>query len=203
MQRTVQLTLTSILALSVWGCGSSKPIKYYTVQMTTAPTLSNGRGPVSLLIGHISGSQVFKDTPIAYRSGANEIGVYQYSQWYEPPVDLIKGKLIRILRVSGNYQSVNEVGSTSDGQFVVRGRLYDFEEVDNGSISGLVSMEFDLYDRKTGKVVWTHFYSQSEPVTSKEIPAIVAALDNNLDRGLKEVAAGLDQYFATNPPGKS
>lgn len=203
MQRAVQLTLISILALSVWGCGSEKPIKYYTVQMTSAPALSPGTRPVSVLIGHITGSQVFKDTPIAYRSGTNEIGIYQYSRWYEPPVDLIKAKLIRILRVSGNYQSVTDLGSTSDGSFVVRGRLYDFEEVDNGGISGLVSMEFELYDRKTGKVLWTHFYSQSEPVTGKEIPAIVAALDNNLDRGLKEVAAGLDQYFATNPPGKS
>ena len=60
-------------------------------------------------------------------------------------------------------------------------------------------MEFELYDRKSGKVVWTHFYSQSEPVQGKEISAVVAALDTNLDRGLKEVAAGLNQYFYQIP----
>ncbi len=85
--------------------------------------------------------------------------------------------------------------SNSAGQFVLRGRLYNFEEVDGASISGLVSMEFELYDRKSGKILWTHFYSQSEPVQSKEISAVVSALDSNLDRGLKEVAAGLNQYF--------
>ena len=60
-------------------------------------------------------------------------------------------------------------------------------------------MEFELYDRKSGKVVWSHFYSQSEPVQGKEISAVVTALDLNLDRGLKEVAAGLNQYFSANP----
>jgi ABC-type uncharacterized transport system auxiliary subunit len=108
-----------------------------------------------------------------------------------------------VLRASGNYQSVTSLGSAAEGQFLVRGRLYDFEEVDGGSITGLVSMEFELLDRKTGKVVWTHFYSQSEPVQGKEISAIVTALDVNLGRGLKETADGLNQYFSANPAGKS
>jgi ABC-type uncharacterized transport system auxiliary subunit len=64
-------------------------------------------------------------------------------------------------------------------------------------------MEFDLYDRKSGKVVWSHSYSQSEPVQGKEISSIVNALDVNLDRGLKEVAAGLNQYLSANSGGKS
>ena len=64
-------------------------------------------------------------------------------------------------------------------------------------------MQFDLYDRKTGKVVWSHSYSQSEPVQGKEISAVVTALDVNLDRGLKEVAAGINQYLLTNSGGKS
>jgi hypothetical protein len=44
---------------------------------------------------------------------------------------------------------------------------------------------------------------QSEPVQGKEISAVVTALDLNLDRGLKEVAAGLNQYFSANVPRKS
>lgn len=162
-----------------------------------------GTHPVSLLVGNISAPGIYLDTPIAYRTGPNEIGTYQYSRWVEPPNALLKDKLIRMLRASGDYQSVAELGSTSDGQFVLRGRLYNFEEVDSANIEGLVSMEFELYNRKTGKVVWSHYYSQSEPVQGKQISAVVAALDTNLDRGLKEVAAGLNQYFISNPVGKS
>jgi ABC-type uncharacterized transport system auxiliary subunit len=108
--------------------------------------------------------------------------------------------LIRILSASGDYQS--SLGSNSDGQFVVRGRLYEFEEGDGANIAGLVSIEFELYNRKSGKVVWTHFYSQSKPARGKEISAVVAALGANFDHGLKEVVAGLNQYFAANSAGE-
>jgi len=199
MLRTIRLTLTSLLALGLAACGSTKPVQYYTLQLPPAPTLSTNARPVSLLVGNVTGAGIFRDTPIVFRDGANMIGTYQYSRWVEPPVTLLRGRLVRMLRASGEYQSVNELGSTSDGQFVVRGRLYNFEEVDGASITGLVSMEFDLYDRKTGKIVWTHYYSQSEPVQSKEMTAVVAALDANLDRGLREVTAGINQYFAANP----
>jgi ABC-type uncharacterized transport system auxiliary subunit len=214
MNRTTRIILLSLFALTLSGCGKIIPIRYYTIQSPSAPALSTGTHAVSLLVASVSGPEILRRSPIAYRVGANEIGTYQYSQWEEPPVEMIQSSLIRLLRDSGNYQSVSSPSGASGGQFVVRGRLNDFEEVEGANITGLVSMEFELYDRKTGKVVWTHFYSQSEPVQGKEISAIVAALDVNLDRGLKEVAAGINQYFSTNsaldtsgaaitgPPGK-
>jgi ABC-type uncharacterized transport system auxiliary subunit len=203
MHRTNRPILVSLLALSLSGCVSNKPIRYYTLKAPAAPAPPARNHTVSLLVASVSGPQIFRDTPIAYRVGANEIGTYQYRRWEEPPVEMLQGNLIRLLSSSGNYQSVASVGSNSEGQFVVRGKLYDFEEVDGASIAGLVSMEFELYERKSGKVVWSHFYSQSEPVQSKEISAIVTALDVNLDRGLNEVAAGLNQYFSANSGGKS
>jgi ABC-type uncharacterized transport system auxiliary subunit len=203
MNRMALLVLISMLALSLNGCAKSKPIHYYTVGLPVAPALTTSAHPVSLLVGSIGGAEIYRDTPIVYRVGTNQFGAYQYSRWVEPPVELVKSKLIRMLSASGDYQSVTSLGSNSDGRFVVRGRLYEFEEVDGANITGLVSMEFELYDRKSGKVLWTHFYSQSEPVQSKEISAVVTALDTNLDHGLKEVAAGLNQYFSANPVGKS
>ncbi|MGD0414866.1 MAG: ABC-type transport auxiliary lipoprotein family protein [Terriglobales bacterium] len=196
MYRPTGIMLISLFALVLSGCGTGRPIKYYTVQVPVAPTPSTSTYPVSLLVASIGGPDMYKDTPIAYRVGANEIGVYHYSRWAEPPVEMLKSKLILILRGSGHYRSVSGLGSTPDGQYVVRGRLYDFEEVDGDGIVGLVSMEFELYERKSGRVVWSHFYSQKEPVQGKAMSAIVTALDLNLDRGLTEIAAGLDQYFA-------
>jgi ABC-type uncharacterized transport system auxiliary subunit len=203
MHRLTRLVFISALSLSLISCAKSKPIHYYTVALPVAPPLSTGAHPLPLLVGRIGGADIYRDTPIVYRIGTNEIGSYQYSRWAEPPVELVKNKLIRILSASGDYQSVTSLGSNSTGQFVVRGRLYEFVEVDGADITGLVSMEFELYDRKSDKTLWTHFYSHSEPVQSKDIPAVVSALDTNLDHGLKEVAAGLSQYFSANPGGKS
>jgi ABC-type uncharacterized transport system auxiliary subunit len=203
MKRETASILLSLIALLFCGCSSQKPIRYYSIQTSTAPPISNSQQSVSLVVGSLTGPDIFRASAIAYRVGANEIGTYQYSRWVEPPVQMVQSSLIRMLKASGNYQSVASLGSTSEGQFVVRGRLYDFEEVDGATISGLVSMEFELYDRKSGKIVWSHFYSQSEPVEGKEISAIVSALDANLNRGLKEVAVGLNQYFSENRAGKS
>lgn len=203
MNRATCSIVLSLFVLTLSGCLRSKPIRYYTVQPHTPPAVSTGPQAVSLLVASISGPEILRRSPIAYRVGANEIGTYPYSYWEEPPVELIQNNLIHLLINTGNYQSVVRRSDNSNGQFVIRGRLNDFEEVDGASISGLISMQFDLYDKRAGKVVWSHSYSQSEPVQGKEISAVVAALDVNLDRGLREVADGLNQYFSANSAGKS
>jgi ABC-type uncharacterized transport system auxiliary subunit len=204
MHRTKRLILISLLSLCLAGCGSARPIRYYTSPAASAPTLATNAYPVSILVGNVAGPEIFQDTPIAYRIGTNEIGTYEYSRWMEPPVQLVEAQLARVLRESGDYQSVAIVGSDSEGQYVIRGRLHDFEEVDSAtSIATLVSMEFELLDRKSGRIVWSHYYSQTEPVQGKEISGVVTALNANLGRGLKEVATGLGEYFAAHTPKKS
>jgi hypothetical protein len=42
---------------------------------------------------------------------------------------------------------------------------------------------------------------QSQPAQGKEMSSVVTALDVNLDRGLKETLAGLNQYFSENRAG--
>jgi ABC-type uncharacterized transport system auxiliary subunit len=202
MNRASGSVVLSLFVLILCGCGSSKPIRYYTIQSSTAPTLSTGAQATSLLVARISGAEFLRGTPIAYRVGANEIGTYQFSRWVEPPVQMVQISLIHALKSTGNYISVDSLGSSSDGQYVVQGRLNDFEEVDGPTITGLVSMDFELYDHKSGKVVWSHSYMQSEPVQGKEMSAVVTALNDNLERGLKETAAGLNEYFSSKPSGK-
>jgi ABC-type uncharacterized transport system auxiliary subunit len=204
MDRITRLVLLWLLAMALSGCGTGPPIRYFTVQIPATADPSTHVYPVALLVGRIEAPTILQDGPIVYRTGVNEIGTYQYRRWVEPPADMLKAKLIRLLRTSGDYQSVTELGSASEGEFVVRGTLYDFEEVDSGaSIAALVSMELSLYNRKTGLTVWSHFYSHSEAVQGNEISAMVAALDHNLDRGLAEVGAGLAEYFSQNPTKKS
>ena len=59
-----------------------------------------------------------------------------------------------------------------------------------------VNLELELRETKTGDVVWTHAYTQDEPVSGKDVPAVVAALDQNAQRGVSEAAASLNEYFS-------
>jgi ABC-type uncharacterized transport system auxiliary subunit len=202
MRRMVRFTLVLLAMAACSGCLGGRPIRYYTVELPPSPQPATSEFPITLLIGHIGAPEILEDQPIVYRSGRNEIGTYEYHQWAETPAQMVKIMLIRRLRASGRYQSVASLGSSAEGEFVLHGRLYDFEEVDKGSIAALVSMEFALFDRKTHKTMWTHFYSHSEPVQGRQISDVVAALDRNLEQGLAEVESGLNAYFSAHIHGK-
>ena len=206
MRRMIAIAIAALGAVTVSGCGGGRPIRYYTVQLPVAPAQPASGHLYALLIGHIGSPEILREEPIAYRSGKNEIGVYEYHLWKEPPVQMLRVDLVRMLRSSGKYESVTELGSSAQGDFVLQGRLYDFEEVDSdGGMAALVSMEFDLVDNRSRKTVWTHFYSHSEPVQGREIADVVSALDHNLTQGLLELESGLDLYISSNAPaqGKS
>lgn len=204
MRQMIRLTLAVLAVAALCSCLGGRPIKYFTVSIPPSPQPVAHSLPVTLLIGRITAPEILQDQPIVYRSGRNEIGAYQYHLWAEPPAQMVKTVLIRRLQASGRYQSVTRLGGSMQGDFVLHGRLYDFEEVDSGgTITAKVSMEFELIDRSAHKSVWNHFYSRTEPVNGKEIPDVVAALDHNLEQGLSEVESGLDSYFASHLPPKS
>lgn len=200
MRRMIPCVVVLLAAVGLGACGSGRPVRYYTVELPVAPQPPANVYPITLLIGRIGAPEILQDEPIAYRSGPYEIGVYDYHHWIEPPVRMVKVELLRQLRASGRYQSIADLGSSAQGEFVLQGRLYDFEEDDSSSIAALVTMEFELLDRKDGKIVWTHFYSHSAPAQGKEITDVVSALNQNLDRGLAEVTSGLDAYFSSHLP---
>jgi ABC-type uncharacterized transport system auxiliary subunit len=127
------------------------------------------------------------------------MGTYEYQRWAEPPAEMIEEVLLRELRASGRYRAVSIRRSNVRGDFAIRGRLYDFKEIDGRPIMARVTLELEMRDLKSGATVWTHYYSHDEPVSNKDVPAVVAALDKNVQNGVKEFVTSLDEYFAAHP----
>ena len=205
MHRAFLMIAILLIGWGLAGCGSAKPIKYYTLQLPAAPASPSHTYAIDLEVSRISGSDLLDASPIVYRRGPHEVGTYAYHRWTGSPTEMVQEKLIRMLRKSGEFRSVSgsqsKTGGAAKGDgLVLRGRLYEFSEVDGDSIQGLVTMEFELYNRSSSRVVWTHFYSQTEPVPAKTVTAVVKAIDHDLDRGLNEVVAELTQYLAAPPP---
>jgi ABC-type uncharacterized transport system auxiliary subunit len=200
MARYTFVVAVVILALGAGACGSPRPINYYGLQAPPAPTPSPATYPIDLSVSRLTGSSLLEAAPIVYRTSANKIGTYTYQRWEDAPVGLVQSKVIRMLLATGLYQSVSPSGEAPPGEYGVRGRLYQFEEVDSEGIAGRVAFEFELYNRRSGKVLWSHYYAETVPAGDKEVSGVVQAIDRNLDKGLQEVVAGLGQYFARNPP---
>lgn len=187
-----------LVVLGLTGCGATHPSKYY---MLTVPGKQNTGQiadpiPATLLLSPLSASHLYREDRIVYSSNGQQMGTYEYQRWAGPPTEMIQEVLLRELRASGRYKAVYAQRSTANGDFLVRGRLYDFKEVSGDAIVAKVTFEMEMRDLKSGATVWTHYYSHDEPVARKDISAVVAALDRNVQNGITEVLASLDKYFA-------
>jgi len=125
------------------------------------------------------------------------MGTDEYQRWAEPPFEMMGDVIHRELQESERYQHVYSLRSDSRGDYVLRGRLYDFREIAGNGVAARVAFEFELRDSKTGATVWSRSYSHDEPVSTKDVTAVVAALNRNVQGGLSEVMGALEQYFST------
>jgi ABC-type uncharacterized transport system auxiliary subunit len=192
------LALTVMAALAA-GCGAARPSKYYQLTVPgETPATDPTPIPIDLLVGRITAPEIYRQEEIVYSNGGDSMGMYEYHRWVEPPTDMIAEILLRQLRASGHFRSVNLLRSGVHGDYLLHGHLYDFKGV--GGTTARVTLELELGNMKTGLVVWSHFYSHDEAVSAKDIDAIVAALDKNVQQGIAESLTSLDQYFAAHPP---
>ena len=110
---------------------------------------------------------------------------------------MVRTSLVRALQASGKYQRVLESGSLAAGDYVLRGKLYEFGEVDGVSIQTKISLQVELVDRKTNRNVWDRLAEHQEPVSGKTVADVVQSLDRNLQRVVSETVVEIDKFLAT------
>jgi cholesterol transport system auxiliary component len=191
-----------ICAFVVAGCGAARPAKYYelTLPADNAADPPSDVYPVTILMGPIMSSHLYREDHIVYSSNGENMGMYEYQRWAEPPTEMIQDVLFRALRSSGHYRSVYAQRSSMHGDYLLRGHLYEFKEVTAPALSARFALELELRDTKTGDTVWNHLYNHDEPVSGKSVSAVVAALNRDVQRATNEFLASLAQYFSAHPP---
>ena len=200
--RVAMVVLGMLVFECLGGCGNTKPSRYYqlTVPAAGAPTMTAATVLATIIVGRPVTSELYKDTRLVYSVGPGQMGTYGRERWVGSPPMMIQEVFLRELRASGHYEGVHYPESNVIGDFALRGRLYDFKEVDSrGTPVARLTMDMELRNIKTGATVWTQYYTHDEPVSAKTVPDVVSALNSNVLRAAGEVAAGLEQYFSTHP----
>jgi len=184
------------------GCGAARPSKYYQLTMPGNDSADppGDAFPVTIIMGPLMSSHLYREDRIVYSSNGEAMGAYEYQRWAEPPTEMIQHVLFRALRSSGRYRSVYAQRSSIRGDYLLHGQLYDFKEITGSSMSARLALELELRDTKTASTVWTHLYNHDEPVEGKDVSAVVAALNRNVQRATNEFTASLVQYFSARPP---
>src|SRR5258707_752624 len=116
------------------SCVATRPVHYYTIEPASPPADQAKADGLVLLVGSIATPEALQDGRIRYRTGSNEAGAYEYHRWTERPGSMVRNSLMRALRASGKYQRVLDASSSATGDYLLRGKLYEFGEVDSASI---------------------------------------------------------------------
>jgi ABC-type uncharacterized transport system auxiliary subunit len=201
--RTATLAVTLLIAVFFAGCGATRPSHYYhlTVLEGSKSAADQQPLPVTLLVSPFNASHLYREDRIVYGTQHEEMGTYQFERWSEPPTEMLDEILVRHLRRSGHYRQVYSLHSTSRGDYLLRGHLYDLKELATGNgLMARVSFEAELLDSKTKNTLWTHPYTHDEPVGGKNVADVVSALNRNVQAGVAETTVSLEQYFAAHPP---
>jgi ABC-type uncharacterized transport system auxiliary subunit len=195
----------SLCAVLLAGCGAARPSKYYqlTVPSNNSADPPGDAFPITIVMGPLLSSHLYREDHIVYSSNGEAMGTYEYQRWAEPPTEMIEEVLFRALRSSGRYRSVYALRSSIRGDYLLHGQLYDFKEITGSALVARVVLELELRDTKTGNTVWTRLYNHDEPVSGKDVSAVVAALDRNVQRAANEFTASLAQYFSAHPPAST
>jgi cholesterol transport system auxiliary component len=191
---------------SLCGCGAVPSMKYYQISAPNSPPAPATAAtlPLTLVVAPLRGSPLYQDDRLIYATSSEAMGAYEHQRWAQAPTQMIQDVIVRTLRESGHYRTVEELSGSSRGNFILRGSLYDFKEVSGGTLSARVTLNMDLRDVKTGATVWTHYYTHDEPVAHDDVPSVVAALNRNVHQAVGEISSSLqrylDEYSATNQP---
>jgi cholesterol transport system auxiliary component len=179
------------------GCLATRPVHYYTLGPGGSGATRSKPDGLILLVGNIATPEALQDGRIRYRTGSNEAGGYEYHRWTERPGSMVRSALIRTLRESGRYQRVLESGSSVNGDYLLRGKLEEFDEVDGASIQTKISLHVELVALRTNQDVWDHMLDREEPVSSKTVIEVVQSLDRNLRHVVSDTAVEVDRFLTS------
>ena len=206
MRRIQQAAFVLLLAGVVAGCGASRPVKYYVLDVGPAPAVAPARAGSRHASGfaHHRFASVSRRPPRLWQRRPCSSGTYEYERWAEPPAELMQDMVITSLRSSGTYRSVSRISSSLRGDYIVRGQLL---RAGRGAVAWRCprrfSFQLGIVRSQNRCHVWSGAYTHDEPVNGKKVSDVVEALDRDVRAGLTQLTGELGQYFASHPPPTS
>jgi cholesterol transport system auxiliary component len=193
------LAALALLAATLSGCGSIKPVKYYQLSHPPTTALAGSQPPVdtALLVRPFQTSHIYREDRIVYGGDGEQLGLYENQRWVEPPVELLQDALARGLRSSGHFKAVTTLRSDSNVDFTLRGHLYAFREVSTGGVVARLNFDVELVDTKLGQSIWRHTYNHDEPTSGKSVADVAVAMNKNVQLSVQEIQDGILQALST------
>lgn len=171
--------LFEILVLG--GCGGKLPeTRFY--QLAPPPTGPKA-GDAILVLETLATEPAYDDERMVYRTNPYRLDYYQYHRWSAAPGTMVGNYLEQAFENSGRFRSVIRETS-ADAAVVLGGRVVAIEEIDKSKTSwvGRIVIELTLTDTKSGTVLWSEQFDESEPLATQTPEGLARALSAAMQR---------------------
>jgi len=186
---TVWFAVAVLLILT--GCGSVKYPNYYTLHMQAPidPPVQEGVH-ASLAVREFRSPTYLRGGAIVYKTSPEQIGFYNYHRWAVDPREFVTNAVAENLRASGHFAQVKLYDGRSDVDYVLSGQLEKLEEIDyEGRVKVEVEISAQMTNLKTGATVWTNDVSEVKAVSHRDVPAVVAAMNQAMGQAIEKLLA--------------
>lgn len=183
-----------VFPLALWtaSCGSVPRTNYYTLRVPPPPAAHDPKTTAIVGVERFRAADVLRDDRIVYYASPTELNFYQYHRWSADPATMLTEVTARRLEQSGAFTAVRLLPTREPMDYLLRGRLTNFEEVDGAAaVKARVGLEMMLIRVRDHKILWSDSRQEESAAEGKGVPAVVRAVNTASDRLLDGVLPGL------------
>lgn len=177
------LILLAVLVEVLLGACAGKLPETRFYQLAATEEASEPTGEATLVLEALATDPAYDDDRIVYRTTPYRLDYYQYHRWSAAPGTMVGNYLEQAFESSGKFRSVVREQS-ADAPAVLGGRVIAIEEIDTSKTSwrGRIVIELTLTETRTGGVLWTQQFDESEPLAAQTPEGLAKALSTALAR---------------------
>lgn len=183
-----------VFPLALWAasCGSVPKTNYYTLRVPPPPAARDPKTTAVVGVERFRAADVLRDDRIVYYASPTELNFYQYQRWSADPATMLTEIVARRLEQFGIFTAVRVLPSREPVDYLVRGRVLNFEEVDSvAGVKARVALEMMLIRVRDHKILWSDSRQEESAPEGKGVPAVVQAVNAASERLLDGALPGL------------
>ncbi len=180
-----------VVCLSV-SCGSVPRTYYYTLRTPPPPATNDPRTGYALGIEHFRAPEMLRDDRIVYYQSPTEMNYYEHHRWSSDPPTLLTESTAQWIDNAGIFGQVVMLPSRQPVDYILRGRVGHFEEVDyEAGGKARVSLDLTLVRARDHKVVWSGRNAAEAPLEGKGMAGVANSVNGAVDQLLRGLLPSL------------
>jgi ABC-type uncharacterized transport system auxiliary subunit len=134
---------------------------------------------------------------IVYRQAPQEVGFYDYRRWAADPAETVTAAVIDSLRAARLFSFVKRYDGQNQQDYLLLGRIDRLEEIDyGGGVRVAAKLSVEVVNLRASTTLWTGDAEETQPVDTRNVNSVVAAMSQAVQKSINRIVASLDQQLA-------